>query len=142
METARHRNRDNFIVVRFKDGGELTEAFGVAAFCESDEKLAVDAKDVAALERARQSDVLKFAKLGKDLRERSGFRAAGLSAEGKDDGEFVEDDGGILDKHGVGEIRLRGERNDTSSEFFEKLFVSEMLRTGDFEVYGLARDEA
>ena len=86
--------------------------------------------------------MLEFAEFGKGLGQGSGFRAAGHGTEGKDDGKFVEDDGGILDKHGVGEIRLRGERNDTSAEFFEELFVSEMLRTGDFEIYGLARDEA
>ena len=85
--------------------------------------------------------MFKSAEFEKGLRERSGFRAAGLSAEGKDDGELIENDGGILDEHRVWEIRLRGERNDTSAESFEKLFVGEMLGPGDFEINGLARDE-
>ncbi len=85
--------------------------------------------------------MFKFAEFEEGLRERSGFRAAGLSAEGKDDGELIENDGGILDEHGVGEIGLRGEGNNTSAEFIEKLFVGEMLRTGDFEINGLARNK-
>jgi hypothetical protein len=85
--------------------------------------------------------VFKSPKFGNGLGQGNGFRAAGLSAEGKDEGELIENDGGILDEHGVGKIRLRGEGNDTSAEFFEKLFVGEMLRTGDFEINGLARDE-
>jgi hypothetical protein len=75
------------------------------------------------------------------LGQGSGLRAARRGAEGKDDGELIENDGGILDEHGVWEIRLCGEGNNTSAEFIEKPFVGEMLRTGDFEINGLARNK-
>lgn len=75
--------------------------------------------------------MLKFAKFGDGLRERGGFRTARLRAERKNDSEFIEDDGGILDEHGIGEIGLRGEGNYAGSELFEKLLVRAMLLASD-----------
>ena len=53
---------------RPENRSELANAFGVASFCEAHEKLAADAQDVAALERARKRDMLEFAKIGDGLR--------------------------------------------------------------------------
>lgn len=142
MQASGHGGRDDFIVVRREDGGELADAFGVAALGETDEELAADAQNVAALQRAGKGDVLELAKFGDGLRKRHGFRAARFGAQGKDDSEFVEDDGGIFDEHGIGKIRRGGERDDMSAEFFEKLFVGVMLGLRGLEIDWLARDEA
>ena len=90
-------------------------------------QLAADAQNVAAFECAGKRDVLELAKFGNGLRERSGFGTARFGAERKNDGELIEDDGGILDEHGIGEIGLGGERNDASAEFFEEVFVCVVL---------------
>lgn len=76
------------------------------------------------------------------MRERGGFRTARLCAEWKNDGEFIEDYGGIFDEHGIGESGLGGERNDAGAESFEKLFIGAVLRTSDMQVDRLARNEA
>ena len=86
--------------------------------------------------------MFQFAKFGESFGERSGFGTAGLRAERKNDGEFIKDDSGILDEHGVREIRFGRKRNNMSAEFFEEMLVGAMLRAGDFEINGLARNEA
>ena len=109
----------------------MANAFGVAALGDADEKFAADTENVATLKGARKGHTLEFAKLGNSLRERGGFWAAGLGTERKNDGELVENDGGILDKHRIGEIRLGGKRNNVGAKFFEKLFVGLVLRDRD-----------
>lgn len=142
VQAAGHGHGDDLVVVRREYSGELADAFGVAPLGEADEKSSINAENVAALERAGKHDMLKIAEFGKGLRERGGFRAARLRAERKNDGELIENDGGILDEHGVGEIRLGGERNKVSAEIFEKLLVGMMLSLGDLEIDRLALNEA
>ena len=115
METTVDRDDDYFVVVGTEDGSELRDAFAVGAFGEADKKLFVDAEDVAAFHCARQSDVFEFAEFGESLGERRGFRAAGCCTKWHDDREFLEDDGWIFDKHGVGEIGFGGKRDETSA---------------------------
>ncbi len=86
--------------------------------------------------------MLQFAKFGNGFGERSGFGTAGLRAEGKNDGEFIKDDSGILDEHGVREIRFGRKRNNLSAECFEEMLIGVMLRAGDFEINELSRNEA
>jgi hypothetical protein len=142
MQAAGHRDADDFVIVWGEDGGELANAFGIAAFGEADEKFAADPKYITALERAGKSDVFEFARLADGLRQRGGFGAARFGAKGENDGDFVKDDGGILNEHGVGKIWFGGKRNNISAECFEELFVSVMLGAGDFEVDRLARNKA
>ncbi len=67
---------------------------------------------------------------------------AGSGAERQDDGELVEDDGGIFDKHGIGKGGLFGKGDDASAERGEKRFVGAVLGAGLGEINGLARDES
>src|ERR1700674_1053674 len=101
-------------MVRRDDGGELAKALGVAAFRDTDEKFAADAQNVAALKMAWQSNVRKSAKFGDGFGERRGFQTPRFCAQRKNNGEFIKDDGGILDEHGIGEIRLGGEGHHAS----------------------------
>ena len=142
VQAGRHPNGDDLVMVRREDGGELANAFGVAAFRGADEKFAADAQNVAALKIAWQSNILKFTKFRNGFGERHGFQTPRFCAERKNDGELIKDDGGILDEHGIGEIWLGGEGHDTSAEFFEKLFVGVMLLARDLEIDRLARDKA
>jgi hypothetical protein len=89
-----------------------------------------------------ERDVLELTKFGNGFGERRGFRTARCGAKREDDGELIQDDGGILYKHGIREIQLGGERNDADAEFFQKLLVGAMLRARDLEIDGLARNEA
>jgi hypothetical protein len=141
VQAAGDGDGDDFVVVRGEDFCELADAFGIGARGEADEQGAADAEDIAAFKGGGRRDVFELAEFGEGLREGGGFGAAGLRAEGKDDGEFVEDDGGIFDKHGIGESGFGGERDDASAELFEQMFVSAMLFAGGFEVDGLAREE-
>src|SRR5882762_4025283 len=100
MKTAGDGNGDYFIVVRRKNCGKLAYTFGVAAPGEADEEFPADAQDVAAFECAGESYVCKLSKLGKGLRERGGLAAAGFRSERQDYGQFIENDGGVFDKHG------------------------------------------
>lgn len=65
MEASGHGNGDDLVIVRLEDRSELADAFGVASFRETDEKLSIDTQNVAALEGAGEHDMLKFAKFGK-----------------------------------------------------------------------------
>src|SRR6266436_2391833 len=64
MQTAGDGNRDNFIVVRRKNGGKLTDALGIAAPGEADKEFLSDAKNIAAFESAGKRDVFELSKLG------------------------------------------------------------------------------
>lgn len=128
MQTARRWDGDDFVMPGREDGGELSNAFGIAAFGDADKKLAADAENVATFECAGESDVREFTKFREGLRERGSFGAAGCGTEREDDGEFIENDGGIFYKHRIGKIRLGGEGKDTSTECFEKLLVGLVLR--------------
>ncbi len=55
------------------------------------------------------------AELFESFRKGGGLRAARFRAQRKDYGEFVEDDGGIFDEHGVRQRRLFREGDDLDS---------------------------
>ena len=80
MQAAGDGHGDDFVPVRSEDGGELANAFGVAAPSEADEKFAADAKDVAALEGTGKRNVGELSKGRKRLCERSRLGAARLCA--------------------------------------------------------------
>ncbi len=69
MKTAGNGNGEDFIVVRRKNGGELADAFGVAALGEADKKLSADAKNVATFECAGKRNRFELSKLGDGLSE-------------------------------------------------------------------------
>src|SRR5262249_7874479 len=80
MEAARHRNTDDFVVVRGENRGELTNSFGVRARRETHEERAVDAETVAAFDGCWRSDLRKSAEFRKRYGEGCGFRAARVGA--------------------------------------------------------------
>ena len=142
MEAAGHGNSNDLVAVWRDDGGELRDAVRVAAGGESDEQFAAEAEDVAAFQHARKLDMLKFAKRRDGGRERGCFAAAALSAHGENHGELVEDERGIFDKHGIGQIGLCGKRSDAGAKIGKKFFVGVVLGLRFGQINRLARDEA
>ena len=61
----------------------------------------------------------EFAKFGKGLGERRGFWTTRIGAERKNYGQFIKDNGGIFNEHGIREIGLGGEGNNAGAEFCE-----------------------
>ena len=64
VEAACDGYGDDFVIVRREDACELANAFGVAAFGDTDEKFAADAENIAALKGARKGHMFEFAKFG------------------------------------------------------------------------------
>jgi len=141
MKTAGDGNGDYFIVVRRKNCGELADTFGVAAPGEANDEFSADAQNIASFKCAGKSDVCELSKLGKGLRERGGLAAAGFRSERQDYGQFIENDGRVFDKHGVGKIGLDGKRNHASAQFGEQFLISVMLPLGGGQIDGPAIDE-
>src|SRR5580700_7963487 len=106
-----------------EEGAELADAFFIRAAGEAGVEFAADAQDVAAFHGPGEGDVDKFAEGGEGGGERSGFWAAGCCAERQDDGEFVKDEGGILDEHGIWESRFGGEGDYLDSQMLQEFFV-------------------
>jgi hypothetical protein len=142
MQAAGYGNGDNLVSVRSDDLDELVDAFGVAAARQTDEEFAVDAENVPAFDGAGKLNVCQLAERRKRLRERGGFGAARSGAKREDDGEFVEDDGGIFNEHGIGQRRLGGKREYANPELFKELFVGVMLLPGFVHIDELAIDKA
>ena len=115
MKTAGDGNGDDFVIVWGEDSGKLADAFGVATLCEADKKPAANAKNVATFESSGKRDIFQLAKLGEGLSERLSLATARLRSERQDYRQFIENDGGIFDKHGVRKVRLRGERNNADA---------------------------
>lgn len=57
MQAAGDGHSHDFIMMRREDGSELTNAFGIAAAGEANEKLAADEQDIATFQRAGKSNV-------------------------------------------------------------------------------------
>src|ERR1700751_524210 len=142
MEATGHGNAEDLVVVWRDDGGELLDAVRVAAGGKSHEQFAAEAEDIAALQHARKLHVLQLAKRLKGGREGWCFAAAACGAQGKSHRELIEHEGGIFDKHGIGQFALGGKRNDASTEVSEEFFVGVVLGLRLAKVDGLARDEA
>ena len=142
METAGHWNRDDFVVMRREGGRELANALGVGARGEADIQRAIDAEYITAFDGSGRGDVRELAEFLQGVREGSGFGAARFGAEGKNHGELIEDDGGIFDKHRIGERGFRRKRDDFGAERFEELLVGAMLFAGFVEVDGAAAEES
>src|SRR5260370_14737889 len=111
MEAAGDGNGDDFIIVRRENGVELADAFRVAALRETDKKLAANAKDIAAFEGAGKGQVFELSKPGERLSKRRRLAAAGRRSERQDHRQFIENDGGVFEEHGVGQFRVCRERN-------------------------------
>ena len=141
MEAAGDANRDDFIAKRLENCAELADSFGVGAAGEAGEKFAPDAKNVAAFNGTGKRDVFELAKFCEGLREGSGFGAPRFSAERHDHRELVENDGGVFDKHRIGQSGFGRQGDYTGAEFAEKRFVGAVLGLRFAEVDGLARNE-
>src|SRR2546430_10228059 len=132
MQAASDKDGDDFIVVRRKYSGKLADAFGVAALGETEKEPSVDAKDIAAFESSWKKNVFELSKPGKSVSERLSLTTASFRSERQDHRQFIEHDGRIFDKHGVGKSRLGGERNKAGAQVTEQLFA----RVGRFLGYG------
>ena len=130
MQAASDKDGDDFIVVRRKYSGKLADAFGVAALGETDKEPSVDAKDIAAFESSWKRNVFELSKPGKSVSERLSLTTASFRSERQDHRQFIEHDGRIFDKHGVGKSRLGGKRNNAGAQFTEQLFVRVVLFLG------------
>ena len=64
-----------------------------------------------------------------------------LRAQRKDYGQFIEDDGGIFDKHGVRKIPFGGKGDNARAQFFEKSFIRVMLLLSLCQIDPLAINE-
>ena len=141
MKTAGDGDGDDFVMVRSEDGGKLADAFGVAACSEADEELAADAKNIATLESPGKKDVFQLSKLGEGLSERRGLATASLRSEGQDHCQFIENDCGIFDKHGVRKTGFGTKRNNAGTQFAQQLLVGMVLLPGGGQIDGLAVNE-
>ena len=116
MQATADRDCHEVITVRREDDGELAEAFCVAAFGEADEEFSAQAKNVAPFERSGQGDMGQFAEWRNRLGQRRRLRPARLRAQRENDRQLIEHHGGILDKHGIREFRLRRKRDDPGAQ--------------------------
>ena len=78
VEAAGDGDRDDFVIVRREDGGELANAFGVGARGLADVESAVDAEDVAAFDGAGRGDVGEFAEWERELLRATRLRVGGI----------------------------------------------------------------
>src|SRR5207248_1246848 len=62
--------------------------------------------------------------------EQLSFATASLGSERQDHRQFIEHDGRIFNKHGVGKSGLGGKRNNAGAQFTEQLLVSVVLFLG------------
>ena len=106
MQAASDRNGDDFIIVPGEDGGELSDAFRVAALGKANEYLSVDVQDIAAFESAGERYIFELAKLAERMRERRGLTSTGFSSERQNDRQFIENNHGIFDEHGIRKLGL------------------------------------
>src|SRR6266487_4461391 len=98
-------------------------------------------KDVATLKSAGKNDVFELSIFRERLRQRGGFAAAGLRAQRQDHRQFIENNSGIFDKHGIRKIGLGRKRNNAGAETFEKLLIGMMLLPRSGETDRLTIDE-
>src|SRR5258707_234683 len=124
-----------------ENGVELAYALRCAARREHEKKLGAKAKEIAAFEGAGKGQVFEFSKPGERMSKRRRLAAGGRRSERQDHRQFIENDGGVFDEHGVGKIGLGRQRNDASAQFTEQLLVGAVLLLGDGQVDGLAIDE-
>ena len=141
MKASADGDVDDLVAVRRQNIRELTGSLGVGAAGQSDEQFAVDAKDVATFGGAGRGDVFELAKGRERFSKGCGFGPARIGTQGKNDGELVEDDGGVFDEHGVGEIALGRQGDDVGAKFSEEQFVGAMLLGSFGEIDRLAANE-
>ena len=75
------------------------------------------------------------------MAERGSFPAARFGSKRQDDSQFIENDSGIFDKHGIRKIGLSGEGNDAGSKFGEKVFIGVVLLLGNRQADGATVDK-
>ncbi len=131
MQAATDGNGDDFIVVRRKNGGKLADALRVTTFGEADKEFSADAKDITAFESSWNRNVFELSKPGESMSERLSLATASFRSERQDHCQFIQNDGGIFDKHGVGKSRFGGKRNNAGTQFAEQILVSVVLLLGD-----------
>lgn len=141
MQTAGHWHADDLVAMRRNNAGQLRDAFGIAASGEANIKFAAETKNVASLDGAGKLDVFEPAKRFECSGDGGGFWAPGFSAERKNNSQFVEHQGGVLDEHGVREIGFGRKRDDARAESAEEILVGVMLCVGFGEIDGLASNE-
>src|SRR5207302_8078517 len=86
-------------------------------------------------------NVFELSKPGESMSKRLSLATASLRSERKDHRQFIENDGGIFDEHGVGKSGFGRKRNNAGAQFAEQLLVIMMLLLGRGQIDGLAVDE-
>src|SRR3981081_1425627 len=141
MKAAGNGNGDDLIAERRKKGGKLADAFGVGAPGEADKEFSADAKDVATFESSGKRNGFELSKPGETWGPRGPSAAAGFRSKRQNHRQFIENDGGVFDEHGVGKIGLGGRRNAHSAHFAGQPLVGVVLLLGYGQIDGLAIDE-
>ena len=138
MQATGDGNGDDLVIVRGENGGELADTFGVAAFSEADEESSADAEDIATFESAGKRYIFERAKLAERLRERRGLTAAGLGSERQNKRQFIENNRGVFDEHGVRKLGFSGKRNHAGAQFAEQVLVGVVLLPRGSQIDGFA----
>lgn len=134
VEAAGNGKGVDNITRRFHCGGELPDALGVAAGGPADEEGAAHVQHVAPIEGAGRFDVAEGTMGGEGRRDAGCFGPAGHCPGAGDDGKLVEDDGGVFDEDGVGEIGFGGEVFDVAAQSMQRRGVAKMFRRGALQV--------
>lgn len=142
MQATGDGHPDHFIAEGQSHAPELCDAVGVTARGETDEQFAADVEDVAALRHAGKSHEFELTKRLERGGQARSFKAARFDAKRKNDREFIENKGGILDEHGIRQTGLGGKTDDADAQIAEKFFVGVVLGLRFGKVNWLTRDEA
>src|SRR5438034_1111360 len=73
------------------------------------------AQDIAAFEGSGKRYVFELSKPRERLSERLSLATASFGTERQNHRQYIENDGGVFNKHGVGKRGLRGKRNNASA---------------------------
>ncbi len=75
------------------------------------------------------------------MSERWRLAPAGLRSEREDYRQFIKNDGGIFDKHGVRKTGFGTKRNNAGTQFAQQLLVGMVLLPGGGQIDGFAVNE-
>jgi len=112
------------VIVRGEDGGELAGCLQRCLRLVRPTKIfPVNPKDVRhprACQGAKRRRA--FRNFAECLSERRSLAATGIRSQRQDDRQFIENDGGVFDKHGVRKIGLGGKRNNAGRPILPSRF--------------------
>src|SRR5579883_2776500 len=104
MKAARYRNRGHVVAKVLDDHSQLANALGIRPRGQAHEYLAPDAKDISTLECPGKFDVGRFAWRREFGDNQRCFPTAVFVAQVENDRDFVQNEGWVLNEHGVRQI--------------------------------------